>query len=153
MQDRTSGRGQLQTPGTLSAARGVLGSKPAAVVAVTVRGLAIQIQRGDPIGVWVEVFTFGVDKLGALQERRLGEAGLDRCDLQVVPRDAMRIQTELTMSPRERIAIFDPEEVQRSVVANEGIKTLRELTIRPSDNRLWRSQGCNAATGRFIVPA
>jgi hypothetical protein len=72
LQDRTSGRGQLQNPRILLAACRVLGSKPAAVVAVTVRGLAIQIQRGDPIGVWVEVFTFGVEKLGALQEGRLG---------------------------------------------------------------------------------
>ena len=102
-----------EIPGHVSTRRAATSSETS-----TLRGLAIQIKRGHAFGRRIELFTVRVDEFGAVQERRIGKARLDRFDRQVVTGNAMAVETRVTVRPGKCVSIFEPEDVQRSVVAD-----------------------------------
>jgi hypothetical protein len=64
----------------------------------------------------------------------------------------MGIETDLAICPRECISIFDPEQIQTPVVANKRVKTVLEVAIRSSDERLWGSRRGRAGIGGVVLP-
>src|SRR6202008_3383245 len=84
---------------------------------------------------------------------RLCETGPDRFDLESVARDAMHVETELTLSPGKRVAIFDPQQMQRWVVSDECRETPLQPPVRPCDRRLGGGDALAAVTHLLIVRA
>src|SRR5258708_39568649 len=63
----------------------------------------------------------------------------------------MRIERELATGPGKGIAIFNPEQMQRPVVANRGGQAVLELPVGAGDDRLRRSRRCHALSRRILA--